>query len=83
VGFAYDKVVYDLTRDALDHKGPAVPVRARAGASQVSFCAQTTIVDVPALLALALAHDLDFTNAPSSSFVEQEPALRCYAGGPC
>lgn len=83
VGFAYDKVVYDLTRDALDHKGPAVPSRAYAASGQVAFCAQTTIVDVPALLALALAENLDFTDAPASSFVTQEPALKCYAGGHC
>ena len=81
VGFAYDKVVYDLTRDALDHPGPAVPARASAG--QPLFCGQTTIVDVPAFLALALAGNLDFTDLDNSSFVATEPELKCYAGGPC
>jgi hypothetical protein len=82
VGFAYDKVVYDLARDALDHPGPAVPARAMAG--QPLFCAQTTIVDVDAFVALALAQNLDFTDlADPSGFVASEPALKCYAGGPC
>jgi hypothetical protein len=84
VGFAYDKVVYDLVVDALDHPGPAVPARASAG--QPAFCAQTTIVELtPENLAFIaqLAGQLSFPGSPSEAFTPAEPALKCYAGGPC
>lgn len=83
VQFAYDKVVYDLVRDAIDHAGPAVPVRAYASSSQPAFCAQTSIADPPAGVALALAEAMNPQNAPPSSFTPAEPPLACYAGGPC
>jgi triacylglycerol lipase len=83
VGFAFDKVVYDLVTDAFSHPGPAVVARAKAG--RPLFCAQTTIVELtPETLAimLQLAQNLDFTDN-GFAFTDEEPPLKCYAGGPC